>query len=136
MSITFRVDDVVPAALPPSVEPASARFPSALVLGVPGDMQLVRSPNASGVGMATDPRGIHPLLAAVHAAFSEHRPLVLSPDVIWITIAQGIAHHVRLHAEELRGRLVRHQGRKELCIEALSWETPQDWQEIVTKFRL
>ena len=27
-----------------------------------------------------------PLLAAVHTAFSQHRPLVLSPDAVWITI--------------------------------------------------
>jgi hypothetical protein len=136
MSITFRVDDVVPAASPPSVELASARFPSALVLGVPGDMQLIRPPNAESLGTPTDPRGIHPLLGAVHLAFSEHRPLVLSPDVIWITIAQGIAQHVRLHAEELRGRLVKHQGRKELRVTARSWATPQDWQKIVAKFRV
>src|SRR5262245_43406791 len=27
--------------------------------------------------------GIHPLFAAVHIAFSQHYPLVLSPDMIW-----------------------------------------------------
>lgn len=32
---------------------------------------------------------IHPLVAAVGFAFNEHRPLLLTPDMIWITIAQG-----------------------------------------------
>ncbi|MDB9516680.1 hypothetical protein PN466_06930 [Roseofilum reptotaenium CS-1145] len=32
-------------------------------------------------------RGIHPLAFAVHLAFSEHRPLLLTPDIIWITIS-------------------------------------------------
>ncbi len=31
----------------------------------------------------------HPLVAAVHAAFSDHRPLVLSPDMLWLLIGKG-----------------------------------------------
>lgn len=37
----------------------------------------------------------HPFLAAAHIAFSEHRPLVISPDMIWLLIIQGFALHVR-----------------------------------------
>jgi hypothetical protein len=56
----------------------------------------------------------HPLVDAVHLAFSQHRPLTLSPDDIWLVIAQGFGHHVAENAEALRHRLVRHQGRREL----------------------
>lgn len=56
----------------------------------------------------------HPLVAAVHLAFSRHLPLTLSPDAIWLTIVQGFSHHINNHAEALRGRLVRHEGRREL----------------------
>jgi hypothetical protein len=63
-----------------------------------------------------DPDGVHPLLSAVGRAFAGHRPLVLSPDAVWLTIAQGVAQHVRLHAEELRPRLVSHPGRKHLSV--------------------
>jgi hypothetical protein len=66
-----------------------------------------------------DHRGVHPLLAAVHAAFSQHRPLVLSPDVLWLTIAQGVAQHIRLHAKALRPRVVRHEGRGKIEIDHL-----------------
>ena len=52
----------------------------------------------------------NPLVDAVHVAFSRHLPLLLSPDMIWLTILQGFSHHVRENAESLRGRLVRHQG--------------------------
>jgi hypothetical protein len=52
----------------------------------------------------------HPLLAAAHFAFSKHRPIVLSPDMIWVTILQGLARHVNDHAERLRNRFVAHQG--------------------------
>ncbi len=59
----------------------------------------------------------HPLIDAVHVAFSQHRPLTLSPDAIWLVIAQGFSHHVAKNAEALRHRLVRHQGRQELTAE-------------------
>jgi len=58
--------------------------------------------------------GLHPLIDAVHTAFAEHRPLILSPDCIWLAIAQGFSHHVTENAETLRGRLVRHQGKHTL----------------------
>jgi hypothetical protein len=56
----------------------------------------------------------HPLIDAVHTAFAQHRPLILSPDDIWLVIAQGFSHHVTENAEKLRRRLVRHQGRRGL----------------------
>jgi len=61
------------------------------------------------------------LLAAVYTAFNQHRPLVLSPDAVWITIAQGVAHHMAIHGEELRSRFVSHQGRVELKFEVSDW---------------
>jgi Domain of unknown function (DUF4419)/SMI1 / KNR4 family (SUKH-1) len=59
----------------------------------------------------------HPLLAAAHFAFSQHRPLVLSPDMIWVAVLQGVARHVRNQAERLRDRFVGHQGKLEICVE-------------------
>jgi hypothetical protein len=56
----------------------------------------------------------HPLIDAVHTAFSQHRPLTISPDGIWLVIAQGFSHHIAENAERLRDRLVRHQGKVEL----------------------
>lgn len=56
----------------------------------------------------------HSLIDAVHVAFSQHRPLTLSPDDIWLVIAQGFGHHVAENAEALRPRLVRHQGKCDL----------------------
>jgi hypothetical protein len=56
----------------------------------------------------------HPLIDAVGTAFSQHRPLTISPDSIWMVIEQGFAHHVAEKAEALRHRLVRHDGSLEL----------------------
>lgn len=52
----------------------------------------------------------HGLVIAAHLAFCEHRPLVISPDMLWLCITQALARYVNSHAEVLRPRLVRHEG--------------------------
>jgi Domain of unknown function (DUF4419) len=75
----------------------------------------------------------HPLIDAVHTAFAQHRPLTLSPDDIWLVIAQGFSHHVTENAETLRPRLVRHQGRRELITEV--WDlTAASFEEAIGDF--
>ena len=66
----------------------------------------------------------HPLIDAVHAAFSRHRPLTLSPDAVWLVIAQGFSHHIAENAETYRGRLVRHQGSRQLTASLEEWSVP------------
>lgn len=68
-------------------------------------------------------KGIYyqPLLAAVYTAFSQHRPLVLTPDAVWITIAQGVAHHMVIHGERLRSRFVAHEGKLDLMFVCRDW---------------
>lgn len=126
MSITFAVDDVPRAA----EELPTRRFGDvlgerAICVGADEETRVVAMP------------GVHPLLGAVHLAFAQHRRLVLSPDAIWLTILQGVAQHVRLHADELRPRLVRHQGREAIH---LTWQGPmptsrEGWRDIVDAFR-
>jgi hypothetical protein len=81
----------------------------------------------------------HPLIAAAHLAFSQHRPLILSPDVIWVTIVQGLAQHIRLSPETHRAFLVRHNGKRELTVnrEDLHRGSPENpWAEVVADFAL
>src|SRR5579884_3124090 len=100
--VRFPVDDVTPVTDRLPTQPLGERYPDALAYGRDPATPL----------LPTD--GVHPLLSSVAKAFAEHRPLVLSPDAVWLTIAQGVAQHFRLHAEELRARLVNHTGRKRL----------------------
>ncbi|MEU5725924.1 DUF4419 domain-containing protein [Micromonospora sp. NPDC047738] len=122
--VTFRVDEVAPAAEGLPTRPLGELFGDALVFG--GDPALP----------VLVPDGVHPLLDAVGRAFADHRPLVLSPDAVWLTIAQGVAQHIRLHAEQLRPRLVGHAGRKRLTV-TVDGSMPQDaasWQDVVESF--
>src|SRR5262245_33165739 len=77
---------------------------------------------------------VHPLAGAVHLAFSEHRPLRLTPDHVWLTIAQGFAHHVNNNAEALRSRLVGFQGRMVLQVTTLELEGPEDWASVIDEW--
>ena len=71
-------------------------------------------------------------------AFASHRAVVLSPDVIWLLISQGFAVHVNLKSEELRDKIVYHQGKKTLEVESpnhLLYETDKvDWDSIFNEF--
>ncbi|MET9225396.1 DUF4419 domain-containing protein [Lentzea sp. NPDC003310] len=111
---TFPVDDVTPVTDALPTRPTADLFPGALATG--GDARVLK------------PNGVHPLLHAVAQAFAEHRPLVLSPDAVWLTIARGISEHVKLHAEELRPALVGHEGKKALRVEYGPADT---WEQIV-----
>lgn len=79
----------------------------------------------------------HPLFAAVHHAFCDHRPLVFSPDMIWICILQGFAIHVSNHSEKLRHLLVKHQGKEEIriMVTGVFDSSPESaWDEVIHGF--
>lgn len=73
----------------------------------------------------------HPLIAAAYLAFSQHYPLVLSPDMIWLTLLQGVAQHVQNHAEALRQRLVFHETKIELVVDTNLASFPRNDQEML-----
>ena len=75
----------------------------------------------------------HPFIDAVHIAFSQHCPLTLSPDALWLLIAQGFSHHVAENAEELRPQLVRHKGKRELKVESVDL-TLESFEEAIAGF--
>ena len=135
--VTFAVDPVKPAETPVWAESLAdslnRRF-QRKILVLPGETeQVINADIGSYVSrVRSEPEDAtrramrmkylgsrcHPLVDAVHVAFSQHRPLTLSPDAIWLVIAQGFSHHISENAESLRPRLVRHEGRRDLEVEA------------------
>lgn len=127
MTITFRVDDVEQTTDKPLVHTLAEHLGDVLAYGSDGSKQVLR--NAGDCAA--------PLLGAIHVAFAQHRPLVLSPDAVWLTILSGVAQHVKLNAETLRPRLVRHQRKRELSVrlrESLALN-PAAVRDAVTEFR-
>lgn len=69
-------------------------------------------------------------------AYAEHRPLVLSPDMVWLLISQGFARYVNAHSEELRDQIVSHTEKMDLVIESkeeLIHGNP-DWEKLIAGF--
>ncbi len=71
-------------------------------------------------------------------AYASHRAVILSPDVIWLLISQGFAAHVNLNSDELRNKIVYHQGKKTLEVKSnqnLIYNTDKvDWKYIFSDF--
>lgn len=94
------------------------------------DTQPLLSPEAQG-GYA------HSFIAAANTAYNGHYPMVLSPDMIWLLIAQGFAIHVKENAESLRSKFVVHEGKAKLKIyrdEFVRGFAGNDWEGVFSEF--
>lgn len=80
--------------------------------------------------------GQSPFFKGMIEAFADHRSVVLSPDVVWLLICQGFAHHVNYNPEQLRDLFVDHEGKIDLVVESKKnflIETAH-WDSIVNGF--
>ena len=68
-------------------------------------------------------------------AWCQHRPVVLTPDAIWLIICQQFSHIVNEKPEKYRGVLVNHEGKKELKVESNDLFSNQaDWEGLISRF--
>ena len=58
----------------------------------------------------------HGLAAAIFHAYNKHQHLRLTPDDIWLTIAQGVSQHINYNAEKFRYSFVNHKDKKEINV--------------------
>ena len=58
--------------------------------------------------------GVSNILQGFYSAYENHLPIRLTPDIIWLLIVQGFAHHVNFKAEYLRNRFVNFENKKKL----------------------
>jgi len=82
---------------------------------------------------------MHSLIATLWFCYRDHRPLVLSPDMIWLLICNGFARHVELNQENLRSKFVKHQGKKILKVKKNAFvkgKIDNDWEQVFEEFSL
>lgn len=117
--VSFVVDDVAPAAdrLPETSVSLAARLGKPVLVASQAQWALV------------DDGALHPLVAAVRLAFDQHRPLVLGPDAVWVTLLQGFSMHLAENAESLRSRFVRFAGRRSLAAVVRDPNDPRAWED-------
>ena len=81
--------------------------------------------------------GFHPFFNGLYQAYADHRPFVLTPDMMWLLIAQGFAKHVSNNAEELRNLFVNFDGKISLIVrnDSISLDDPDSpWEKVFPQF--
>ena len=136
-SITFRVDPDLPEPTGQGLSLMDSRKLISTFLDkseIPGDAERVVG---SGLGDGQIAYyGESPFFKGLIEAFADHRPVVLSPDVIWFLICKGFAHYVNDNPEAIRDLFVDHEGKIDLVVltykELLSGGA--DFEDIVDGF--
>lgn len=67
------------------------------------------------------------LLETVRNAYDGHYPLALSPDVIWLTICQGMSKHINLNFKSLENKIYKNGHPKSILvrIDSLAFDSTQ-----------
>ncbi|HEY4001581.1 MAG TPA: DUF4419 domain-containing protein [Candidatus Xenobia bacterium] len=121
---TFPVAEVEVAAEPLTELPLKS-----LLFRDMGPIECCSDENQAAVASET-PGNV--LLQAAWLSFSQHRPLVLSPDMIWLALGQGLVRHVLQDAGRWRDRLAGFAGKKELRVlrDAFDPQSFGDWMQV------
>ncbi|MCF3110215.1 DUF4419 domain-containing protein [Niabella sp. CC-SYL272] len=81
--------------------------------------------------------GYHSFFDGVYRAYADHRPLVISPDMIWLLIAQGFSQHINHNAAQYRKLFVAHSGQATLMVrnDAIRLDDPNSpWEQVFPEF--
>lgn len=130
MSVTFQVDDVKLATQPLH----EVEVKEVINTKTKGEGEAEACSTGKLITLGDTHSGF---LQAVHVAFDSHRPLSLSPDSFWLTIAGGLATHINLNAEELRHKFVDHEGKKRIVVrrdEFVKGNPNNDWKGCFDEF--
>lgn len=80
---------------------------------------------------------LHPMVAALHYSFADHRPVVISPDMIWLLITQSFAIHIDQNPEKYRDLVVEFKGKKNIQVvrnDFRKGKLDNPWQETFPVF--
>ena len=136
-SITFVVDEDLPAPKQEFTMLSSKDLSSRIISkkNIPSaDHKVVKT---SFEGEKLCYLGEDNFFKCVVQAFADHRSLVLSPDMVWLLIGQGFSRYVNAHSEELRDKLVSHQGKMVLRVEKnndVLNPAKGDWAQLLNDF--
>ncbi len=81
--------------------------------------------------------GYQSFFNGMYAAYADHRPFVLSPDMIWLLISQGFARHVAANAQTLRSSIVNFDGKMTLIVrnDLVRLDSPAgEWEKVFPEF--
>ena len=136
VSSEFVVDKDLPA--PKTIIPAyDDQWVAKKIIGTAGiSDELQRVVKTSFEGQRMGYMGKDNFFKCFVQAYADHRPLVLSPDVVWLIISQGFSRYVNAHTEEMRDLLVFHEGKKDLVVNSNNdvLSPNADWELLLNDF--
>jgi hypothetical protein len=142
-SASFAVDNVQPSVRPiwseTLAENLARRLDRRVLILPDSDKHVINPVVDSRLGIKAskgrkDVSECHPLIEAVHTAFGQHYPLTLSPDSIWLALAQGFSHHIAKCAGESEQRLIRHTQRRRTLLQEIEGLTLLDFESAIAGF--
>ncbi len=72
-------------------------------------------------------------IQTVEDAYDMHRPLILSPDIIWLTISQGFSIHLNKNFKKLAPKVFKKKKPKEIKFRVDGLEDgPEKWAQLIT----
>jgi len=71
-------------------------------------------------------------IQTIQECFDEHRPLLISPDMIWLTICQGVSIHINEKFDSLQALIFKKERPKEIIIRNDSLENNEkEWANLI-----
>lgn len=75
------------------------------------------------------------LIQTIQECYDNHRPLILTPDIIWLTICQGVSIHINEHYDSLKNVIFVKNKPDKLVIRNDSLEySGKHWIELIESF--
>lgn len=126
--VTFKVDDVELAKT--LLKTDSARFVFESKIGkeiryFPEEQTNYCLVNCSNNG----------LIQTIQECYDNHRPLVLTPDVIWLAICQGVSIHINEQYDSLKGVIFKANKPNEILIRNDELDkSDKNWEKLIASF--
>ncbi len=93
------------------------------------------SPTTTDTSLRLVPLNGSGLISTVNICYGQHRPLVLSPDIIWMTIAQGVTTHINHSFKDLESKIFKKNKPNVIRVRNDSLEYgARHWIELVSEF--
>lgn len=123
--VSFKVNDVQIADSLLKVNPAKQVFENKIgkeILFFPVEQADYGLVNCSNNG----------LIQTIQECYDNHRPLVLTPDIIWLAICQGVSIHINEHYDTLKNVIFTENKPDEIVVREDSLEyAAQHWKNLI-----
>lgn len=139
-SYTFSVDRVVPASKSIGWEQKGNEIAVDLHRDYSFDTDGIIEPVILANSFANDSSlywvGEDVMFQMLLKSWCKHYPVVLTPDAVWMVIAQGLSYYINENSEKMRYSLVDHDGKQKLSIETEYdlFSGQADWDSIIAGF--